>query len=86
MTTEERKAELTCLKAAQGYQAYELSAKPVVSANTAPTSALPASAAGTPASMTISYCDAVHSGASIGVISNQSGYPGTLPIPPQSAG
>jgi hypothetical protein len=46
--------------------------------------------------MTISYCDAVNNGANpsvassrwptSSVISNQSGYPGTPPVPPQSMG
>jgi hypothetical protein len=68
----------------------------VVSGNTAATSSLSASAAGTPVSMTISYSDAVASDANPSaapsgwptpsVISHQSGYPGLPPVPPQSAG
>jgi hypothetical protein len=64
MTQAERKAELTRLKAACGYQVNEHTATTVVSANTGPTSSLPASAAGTPIAMNISYSDAVNSGAS----------------------
>jgi hypothetical protein len=86
MMVNERKAELICLKAAGGYQANERSATTVFSANTVATSALPASVTGTPASMTISYCDAAHSGVTPSVISNQSGYPWTLQVLPQSAG
>jgi hypothetical protein len=98
MTQAERKAELIRLKAARGYQVNEHTATTVVSANTAPTSSIPASASGTPvAIMTISYSDAVNSGATPSVvsshcwptpsvISHQSGYHGTPPVLPQSAG
>jgi hypothetical protein len=96
MTQAERKAELTRLKAARGYQVNEHTANTVVSANTGPTSSLPASAAGTPIAMNISYSDAFNSGANPSVssnlwptpsmISHQSGYPRTPSVPPQSVG
>jgi hypothetical protein len=96
MTQAERKAELTRLKAARGYQVNEHTATTVVSANTGPTSSLPASAGGIPIAMNISYSGTVNSGANPSVSSNlcptpsvmshQSGYPGTSPVPPQSMG
>jgi hypothetical protein len=96
MTQAERKAELTRLKAARGYQVNKHTATTVVSGNTGPTSSLPTSAAGTPIAMNISYSDAVNSGANPSVssnlwptpsvISHQSGYPGTPLVPPQSVG
>jgi hypothetical protein len=94
ITQAERKAELIRLKAARDYQVDEHTATTVVSGNTASTSSLPASAAGTPIAMNISYSDAVNSGANLSVssnlwpppsvISHQSGYPGTPPVPPLS--
>jgi hypothetical protein len=96
MTQPERQAELARLMEARCYQVNKHNANTVVSSNTAPTSSLPPSTSGTPAAMTISYSDAVHSGATPSVssnrwptqsvISHQSGYPGTPPVPPQSVG
>ena len=70
MTQPERQAELARLKEARGYQVNEHNANTVVSSNTAPTSSLPASVAGTPIAMTISYSNAVNSGANPSVVSN----------------
>jgi hypothetical protein len=61
MTQAERKAELTRLKAARGYQVNEHSANTVVSNKTSPTGNSSSAIPGTPGSMTISCCDAVQS-------------------------
>jgi hypothetical protein len=84
MTQQERETELARLKAAKPYRVNQHSANTVVSGNTTPNSAPPSSAPGTPGNMTISYHDAANHGATPSVISNQSGYPSTFSVPPQT--
>ncbi len=84
MTQKERETELARLKAARGYNVNQHSANTVVSGNTNPNTAPPGSVPGTPGNMTISYRDAANHGATPSVISNQSGYPTTFSVPPQT--